>query len=204
MPPACWTPSTRRRVEEALAARPELRQSLRAVEEERDETIALNQRLGAPRPDILTRVLATAASEPRRPSLASRLASLAGAFGRGVARHPSRLILAAAAAAVVILLESAALLALLPSHSREAYQTASSTEPKRGAEVLIAFAPDARIDAIGAFLKERDASIVEGPRGGMYRIRIGDKPLTKDEMSALLKSLAASPLVRTALPAGGD
>ena len=191
--------SGRRRVEEALSSRPELRESLRTVEEDRDQAIALNESLGAPRAGVWTRVLAAAAAEPRRASLASRFAA---AIGLGSASNPRRLAWAAAAAAIVIAVEGAAIIALLPSHSREAYRTASA-EAQAGAEVLIAFAPDARIDQISAFLKERGASIEEGPRGGMYRVRIGDKRLTQDEMSALLKSLGASPLVRAALPAGG-
>jgi anti-sigma-K factor RskA len=195
--------SGRRRVEEALASRPELRASLRSIEEDRDATIALNESLGSPRAEVWTRVLAATASEPRRASRASRLASLAGFLGLGATPMPRRLAWAGAAAAIVILIEGATILALLRSHSRDAYQTASA-EPKAGAEALIAFAPDARIDQISAFLAERGASIEEGPRGGMYRIRIGDKRLTRDGMTALLKSLSASPLVRTALPAGGD
>src|SRR5262249_37073205 len=39
----------RTRVEDALSSRPELRSSLRTIEEDRAETIALNEGLGAPR-----------------------------------------------------------------------------------------------------------------------------------------------------------
>jgi hypothetical protein len=195
-------PTSRKRVEEALTSRPELRASLRTIEEDRDETIALNEALGAPRPEVLTRILANVAAEPRNPPLSSRLASLAALLGVGPLANPARLLWAAAAAAIVIAVEGGAILALLPSHTGQTYQTASAP-PQAGAEALIGFAPDARIDQIGAFLKEHHGSIAEGPRRGMYRIRFGDKRLTSEEMNDLLKSLAASPLVRSALPAGG-
>ena len=68
--------------------------------------------------------------------------------------------------------------------------------------MLIAFAPDARISDISAFLEERHASIDEGPRGGMYRVGFGDRRLSKEETEALIKNLRASPLVRLALPGG--
>jgi len=190
----------RRRVEAALVERPELAASLSAVEEDRAAAIALNERLGAPRREALARVLAVADGEPRRAWLACRLAAVAASLGFGAA--PGRWAWAAAAAAVVIVVESLAIVSLLPARPGAPYQMASAPAPKGGAEVLIAFAPEARIDEISAFLKERGGSIEEGPRGGMYRVRFAEK--ANADMGALLKSLGESPLVRAALPAGGD
>jgi hypothetical protein len=65
----------------------------------------------------------------------------------------------------------------------------------------VAFAPEARLDQVGQWLQERHATIVDGPRGGFYRLRVGDKPLSKVEMSALVAELETSPLVRAVLPA---
>ncbi|HZZ62888.1 MAG TPA: hypothetical protein VFE63_17285 [Roseiarcus sp.] len=192
--------SSRRRVEEALASRPELRESLRRIEEDRQTTIALNEGLGAPRPEVLQRIMAAAEAAPRRPTLASRLGALTSVFLAGGAPP---LAWAAVAAAIVILVESAAIVALFGSHARETYETASA-KPKVGVEALVAFAPDARMDQIDAFLKERGASIEDGPRGGMYRIRFGEKRLSEQETRALLQSLGASPVVRSALPAGEE
>ena len=66
------------------------------------------------------------------------------------------------------------------------------------------FAPDARIGDIGAFLQDHHGSIVEGPRGGMYRVRFGDKSLSAEETKALIGELRASSVVRSALPGGSD
>ena len=193
------------RVEAALAQRTQLRASLQAIREDRDETILLNESLGAPKGDPLARVLDVVRAEPRRPTLAARLSALAAWIGFGPEPNRARLAFAfaGAAAAVVIMLQAAAIVALLPSQNA-GYQTASAPAPaSAGTELLIAFAPDARLDQVGAFLLEHRAVIVDGPRGGLYRVRIGDKALSKDETAALIKDLGTSPLIRMALPAGG-
>jgi len=190
-----------KRVDDAVARRPELGASLAMVREDRDETVALNERLGAPSAAAWARVLATATAEPRKASLFARLASLAGLGARG---NPTRLAWAGAAAAVVILLQAAAIVALLPVTRGPGYQPASAATSKvEGAEVIVVFAPDARLDEVGAWLKQHDASMIEGPRaGGMYRVRVGDKVPTADEMTALLAELGKAPIVRIVLPAG--
>jgi len=188
-----------RRVEEALARRPELQASLYVVREDRDETIALNQSLGAPGSRAWAKVLAAVEAAPRKSSLTARLAAL---VGLGAQPNPTRLAWAGAAAAFVILLESATIMTMLPGAGGPSYRTASeSPAAAGGAAVLAAFAPEARLDQIGQWLQERHATIVDGPRGGFYRLRVGDKPLSKAEMSALVAELATSPLVRAVLPA---
>jgi anti-sigma-K factor RskA len=195
-------PLEAKRVEEALARRPDLRASLETAREDRDETIAVNQALGAPGPAVWMRVLAAVQAEPRRPSFRARLAGL---VGLGAEPHPRRLAWAAVAAAIVIALQAATILSLLPAAKGPGYQTASqTTATPEGASVLVAFAPDARLDQVGAWLQEHRASIVDGPRGGVYRVRVGDKSLSKDQVAALAAELAATPLVRMALPAAGE
>jgi anti-sigma-K factor RskA len=195
-------PREAKRVEEALARRPDLRASLEIVREDRDETIALNQALGAPAPAVWTRVLAVAQAEARKPSLKTRLAAL---VGLGAESHPRRLAWAGAAAAIVIALQAATILSLLPAAKGPGYRTASqASATPEGASVLVTFAPDARLDQVGLWLQQHHASIVDGPRGGLYRVRVGDKSLTKDQIAALAAELAASPLVRMVLPAAGQ
>jgi hypothetical protein len=193
-----------KRVEEALARRPELQASLRLIEEERAETIALNEGLGAPAASGWDRVLAGVQAEPHKPGLKARLAALAAIVGLGPEPDRTRLAWAGVAVAVVIALQSATILSLLPTRNGASYQTASEpASTAAGANVLIAFAPDARLDEVGAFLQAHHALIVEGPRGGLYRVRVGDASLTKEQLAALIAELGASPLVRTALPAPG-
>jgi anti-sigma factor RsiW len=195
-------PREAKRVEEALARRPDLRASLEIAREDRDETIALNQALGAPGPAAWTRVLAAVQAEPRKPSLKARLAAL---VGLGAEPRPRRLAWAGAAAAIVIALQAATILSLLPAAKGPGYQTASQTSATpEGASVLVSFAPDARLDQVSLWLQQHHASIVEGPRGGLYRVRVGDKSLTKEQISTLAAELGATPLVRMVLPAAGE
>jgi len=184
----------RLRVEEALSRWPELRESLRLVEEDRNETIALNEGLGAPSPEAWARIFAVTAAEQRRPTVSARLLSLVRVFGLGAEPNPTRLAWIGAAAAVV---------ALAPSRSGATYQTATA-KSKEGAEVLITFAPGARISDISAFLKERHGSIDEGPRNNWYSVRFGNRRLSTEETNALVEELRASPIVQSVQPGGGD
>lgn len=193
----------RRQVEEALLRWPELRESLRLVEQDRSETVAVNEGLGAPSPRAWTRISTAMAAEPRRRPVPVRFASLTRLLGLSAESNPTRVAWIASAAALVIIVEGAAILALAPSRNGATYQTATA-KPKEGAEALIAFASDARIGDISAFLQQRHGSIDEGPRGGMYRVRFGDRRLSAEETDALVKDLRASPIVRLALPGGGD
>jgi len=192
-----------RRVEEALAREPRLQASLRLVREDKDETLLLNQELGAPSGQAWARVLATTQAEPRKPTLATRLASIAGRAGAWASRRPAGLAWAGAAAAVVIVLQGAAIVSLLPAAIGPAYTTASQpAAPSEGATVIIAFAPDAALQQVGALMQKHKASIVDGPRsGGLFRVRVGDKSMTKDQLDAIVADLRAEAVVRMVLPA---
>jgi anti-sigma-K factor RskA len=191
-----------KRVEEALARRPELRASLRLAQEDLEETIALNERLGAPGASALDKIMATVQAEPRSLGFESRLSAWLGVAS---GRSSSRLAWAGAAATVVILVQGAALVTLLPRANTPAYQTASeSAVVPGGAQALVTFAPDARMDQIGAWLDAHHARIVDGPRGGMYRLRVGDKRFSTEETAALLAELGKAPFVSLVLPATGD
>lgn len=196
----------RARVEAALAARDDLRALLGLAEEDREETVTLNELLGAPSAATWDRIAAAVAAEPRRRPLMARLAEF---VGLGVEPNRGRLAWAGAAAALVIVLQGGALVAMLPSEVAHndlnpRYGTASApAAPSNGAQLLIAFAPDARVDQLAAFLAERHGTIVEGPRSGLYKVRFGDKPLPKAETDALIQAVRASPIVKMALPAGG-
>lgn len=187
-------------VEAALDARPELRASLATIEEDRGETIALNEAAGAPSPDAWSRVLQGVEAAPRKPRLSARLTAWLG-FG-AEARTP-RLVALGVAAALVVALQSATIVALLRSGGpKPSYGTVTALpQAARGADVLVAFAPDVKLAEITSFLRAQRAMIVAGPKAGdLYELRIGDKALSKPDMDALVKALSASPLVKMALP----
>ena len=190
-----------RRVEQALAHEPKLQASLRLVQEDRDETMSLNQGLGAPSGQAWARVMAAMEAQPRKPTLTMRLAAIVA----WASPTPTRLAWAGAAAAVVIVLQGAAIVSLLPRVTGPAYETASqSSAPSEGATVLVAFAPDASLQQVAALLQQHKASIVDGPRsGGLFRLRVGDKAMTKEQFDAIVADLRAEAIVRTVLPSSG-
>jgi len=193
------------RLDAALQGDAHLRALLALAEEDREATVELNQSLGAPSAATWERIAAVAAAEPKRRRLRARLAEF---VGLGLEPRRGRLVWTGAAAALAIALATVALIALAPvEFSRRdapAYATASAPAmASAGATLLIAFAPDARLDDLSKFLSRRHATIVEGPRSGMYKVRLGDKPLGKAELDALIEGLRGEPLVKLALPTGG-
>jgi hypothetical protein len=189
----------RAKVDAALGERPELRASLTVIEEDREEAIALNEALGAPGPDVWARVFRGVQAAPRKPTLVERLA---GWFGPGEGRL-GPLALAGVAAALVILLQAGAIVALLPSTPKATgeFGAATSAIGPQGADVLVAFSPQATMADVSAFLRENSATVVSGPKpGGLYELRVGDKPLPKPELDAVLKTLSSSQVVKLALP----
>jgi hypothetical protein len=194
-----------KRVEAALAREPKLQESLRLAREDRDETLTLNERLGAPGSQVWARVSAVAQAEPVRPTLWSRLLAIAAPPSSRTTLMPGRWAWAAAAALVVIVLQGGAIVALVSTKTRPDYETASqSPASAEGAAVLVAFAPDANLRQVAELLQKYRASVVDGPRGGMFRLRVGDKTMPKDQFDAIVAALRAEPLVRSALPSSGQ
>jgi anti-sigma factor RsiW len=196
-----------RRVEEALAREPHLRASLQAIREDLEETVALNQALPGPRPGALSRIMAVAEAEPRRPSLVTRLKGVTSriteSFGRAARASPRAFAFAAFVAAVVVIGQAAAIFSLLP-HEGSTYSTASKDGPaatREGGFLLVGFAPEASAQQIADLMQRRKAMIVDGPRGGLFRLRVADKPMSKEERDAALAAWRAEPIIRLALPA---
>ncbi|MGJ5207234.1 hypothetical protein [Bradyrhizobium sp. HKCCYLR20261] len=77
-------------------------------------------------------------------------------------------------------------------------QVAGSPAP---AYALVRFAPDARIADITALLDSYQASIVEGAKGGLFKLQLGGRPLSKAEADALIARLAQEKIVGLAVAA---
>ncbi|WP_316230656.1 hypothetical protein [Bradyrhizobium sp. SZCCHNR1051] len=77
-------------------------------------------------------------------------------------------------------------------------QVAGSTAP---AYALVRFAPDARMADISALLDSYQALIVEGARGGLFKLQLGDRPLSKAEADSLIGRLAREKIVSLAVAA---
>jgi hypothetical protein len=72
--------------------------------------------------------------------------------------------------------------------------------PESPPRALVRFAPDARTADITALLDNYQASVVDGPKGGLFRLQFGDKAMTTDEAASLLSRLQREKIIRLAVP----
>lgn len=194
------------RVRTRLGADAELMRRFALVEDERAATVALNEALGAPSAAATRRLFDGIDAEPARPAPGggARWSSLRlrDLLGR---RPPGALTWGAAAAALIIAVQAGFIATLVTDHARApSFQTASGpqTAAGTGSFALVGFAPTATAADITALLQGLKASIAEGPRAGLYRVRLSDEPLARDALEAAVKTLRdAKTIVRFAAPA---
>ena len=186
------------RVEQALAEDPELARRYALVREELGETIHLNETLGAPSARAMETLFAKIDAEPApKPAVSLNLgARIAGFFAN---LTPRTLAWSASAAGLAIVLQAGLIAGIVLKENRPAtYETASasSTAPGVGAFTLIRFAPQASFDDINKFLEANKLSIVAGPvPGGLYKVRVSDSALPKDELGRIVKKLQENKVV---------
>ena len=197
-----------RRVEEALARDPELARQYAVIREEYAETIHLNESLGAPSARAMQKLFAAIDAEPARQSSAA-LDFSARFSGFFASLSPRTLAWSASLGALVLLLQAGVIGAVLVKNQNSTFQTASlsSNEPitrdlGAGAppHALVRFAPDARIADITALLDNYQASIVDGAKGGMFRLRFGNRAMSREEIAALMSKLQREKIVSLAVP----
>jgi hypothetical protein len=170
------TPSDRRRVETALTQDPDLARRLELVREEMAETITANEALMPSASRAFDKLMAGIEAEPRpsRPLAAVKAGIMdrLGGFLAGLA--PRRLAYAAAAVVALVAIQSAVLTELVGERGGASYGTASQGEVvAAGPSILVAFAADAKMEAVSAFLKRHGADVAEGPKAnGFYRLRL--------------------------------
>ena len=200
-----------RRVDEALASDPELARQYAVIGEEYAETIHLNESLGAPSARAMQKLFAAIDGEPvRKPSLSTNLAARVAEFFTRLS--PRTLAWSASLGALALLLQAGVIGAVLMKNQTASFQTASlgvkdvSAPITRdlGAAVppraLVRFAPEARIADITALLDNYQALIVDGAKGGMFRLQFGNRTLGKDEVAGLMSKLQAEKIVSLAVP----
>jgi len=201
-------PRDARRVDEALARDAGLARQYAVIREEYVETIVLNESLGAPSARAMHKLFEAIDSEPAgRPSGSLRLSARVASFFARLS--PRTLAWSASLCALVLLVQAGVIGAVLVKSQTASYQTASlSTEehtiPTLSREAppraLVRFAPDARVADIMALLDTYQASIIDGAKGGLFRLQFGTKPMTKDELSSLMSRLQNEKIVGLAVP----
>ncbi|WP_291845250.1 hypothetical protein [Bradyrhizobium sp.] len=201
-----------RRVEDALASDPGLARQYAVIREEYAETISLNESLGAPSARAMQKLFAAIDAEPaRKPSLSAGLSARASGFFARMS--PRTLAWSASLGAIALLLQAGVIGAVLMQNKTSSFQTASlsmnapasapitrdigsSLAPPRA---LVRFAPEARISDITALLDKYEASIVDGARGGLFRLQFGSKAVDKEQAASLLRKLQGEKIVGLAV-----
>jgi len=210
---AAGTLSTRdaRRVEDALAGDPELARQYAVIREEYAETISLNESLGAPSARAMQKLFAAIDGEPvRKPSLSISLSARISEFFARLS--PRTLAWSASLGAVALLLQAGVIGSVLMKNQTGSFQTASLSLNEPSAPItrdlagsaaptraLVRFAPEARIADITTLLENYQASIVDGAKGGMFRLQFGNKAMSKDETAGLLARLQREKIVSLAV-----
>jgi len=199
-----------RRVDEALARDPELVRQYAVIREEYAETIHLNESLGAPSARAMQKLFAAIDGEPaRKPSVSRNISAGIAGFFAGLS--PRTLAWSASLGALALLLQAGVIGAVLVKNQNAPFQTASlsTNEPlTRDLSVaapppraLVRFAPDARVSDITALLDNYQASIVDGARGGMFRLQFGNRAMSKDDVAGLMRKLQSEKIVSLAVAA---
>ncbi|MBX9710352.1 MAG: hypothetical protein K2X60_04900 [Xanthobacteraceae bacterium] len=175
-----------RRVEDALASDPDLARQYAVIQDEYAETILLNESLGAPSARAMQKLFAAIDTEPARTSAAgfNPLTRIGGFF---TSLSPRTLAWSAVAGACALLLQAGIIGTVLVKNQSAGFQTASY-EAKTGAGIraLIGFNADARLADITNFLDTYGASIVSGPKAGMFKVQFGDKVLSKEDAAQFM------------------
>jgi hypothetical protein len=200
-------PRDARRLDEALARDPELARQYAAIREEYAETIHLNESLGAPSARAMQKLFAAIDAEPARKLSASlNISARVARFFASLS--PRTLAWSASVGALALLLQAGVIGAVLMKHQTASYQTASLSSnesitralgPEAPPRALVRFAPEARVADITALLDNYQASIVDGARGGLFRLQFGNKAMTKDEIAALMSKLQNEKIVSLAV-----
>ena len=196
-----------RRVDEALARDPELARQYAVIRQEYAETIDLNESLGAPSARAMQKLFAAIDAEPaRKPAMSQKISAGISAFFASLS--PRTLAWSSGVGAVALLLQAGVIGAVLVKTQPASFQTASlstnettirSLGPDAPPRALVRFAPEARVADITALLDSYQASIVDGAKGGLFRLQFGNKAMTKDEIAALMNKLQTEKIVTLAV-----
>ena len=197
-----------RRVDEALARDPELARQYAVIREEYAETIDLNESLGAPSTRAMRNLFAAIDAEPARQSCAS--SSVASRFaGFFASLSPRTLAWSASLGGLALILQAGVIGAVLMTRGPASFETASLSNNESitrdlgnatSPHALVRFAPDARLSEITSLLDKYQATIVDGSKSGMFRLRFANATMSSDEFSSLLSRLQREKIVSLAVP----
>jgi hypothetical protein len=186
------------RVEQALGNDNELARRYEMVRDELGETIRLNETLGAPSARAMQDLFTKIDAEPvRERKVMFNLSAWLTNFVIGFA--PRTLAYGATVAALAIVLQAGILAGLFVKDGGPGFTTVSLPQNADAALVAVRFKPEASVADITKFLADNKAVVVDGPlSGGLFKLRVSDKGLSEQELSAVVKKMTESPVVALA------
>jgi anti-sigma-K factor RskA len=174
------------RVEQALASDRELARRYDLVREELNETIHLNESLGAPSARAMEKLFAKIDAEApvaRRASfdLAGKVMEFLSSLS------PRTLAWSATAAAVAIMVQAAVLTTVVVrDQGGQDFNLASYNTGAKSA--VVRFTPQARADEITRFLNLHNMVVVKGPmKGSLYEIQL--TPTSKKDFAKVVQQM---------------
>jgi len=186
------------RVEKALASDRELLRRFNLAREELNETIHLNETLGAPSARAMEKLFAAIDAEPvRKPKvsfdLAGRIAEFITSFS------PRTLAVAGAVGALAIVLQAGVITTGLIKHEAGTEVASRQVDvpptlglasaESDGTLAAIRFTPKAEVGQITTFLLANKASMIDGPMtGGIYTIRLPESGKAKEDHIKLMQA----------------
>ena len=186
------------RVEAALKSDKALAQRFELVREELGETIRLNEDLGAPSSRALKALFEKIDREaPRQQSVSFNLVGRISEFVASFS--PRTLAYAGAVAALALVLQAGVITNLVTDRGGADYKTVS-VNPGQGSFALVRFAPNATAADITKFLEDNKAVVVDGPKAGMYRIRLAVTGMPKEELARIVKQMQDNKNVSVVAP----
>src|SRR3954452_14775228 len=182
------------RVEQALAGDRELARRYDLVREELAETIHLNETLGAPSARAMEKLFAAIDAEEARSPRRQRSLDLGSRISEFLSNFtPRTLAWSATAAAVAILVQAAVITSIMVKEQGASGGPAlASATSDGGSFAVVRFAPQATATDITNFLGAYKATVVEGPLnmgGQLYRIRLSEARLPKDEVGKIIRQM---------------
>lgn len=181
------------RVEQALASDRDLARRYELVREELNETIHLNETLGAPSARAMEKLFA--AIEAEAPVAKKTSFNFVGRIAEFMSSFtPRTLAYAGTAAALALVVQSAVLTSVVISSQnaepgRIILQNDGTMSNQRA---MVRFTANATLGDVTRFLDVNKATVVHGPnRGGMYEIQLATSPMSDDDFNRAIQRMRA-------------
>jgi anti-sigma-K factor RskA len=177
------------RVERALASDRELARRYELVREELNETIHLNETLGAPSARAMEKLFAAIDAEApvaKKSSfnLTARLVEFVSSFS------PRALAYAGVAAALALVVQAAVLTSVAVRSPETPAGHVLSSANDGSQRAVVRFTPGASLADVSRFLDVNKAAIVHGPtRGGSYEIQLAASPMPEAEFTRVIQRM---------------